>query len=34
VNDEIRRERIEAWRKELALEEDMLLEELPTIEDT
>jgi predicted protein tyrosine phosphatase len=34
VNDEIRRERIEAWKKELALEEDMLLEELPTIEDT
>jgi predicted protein tyrosine phosphatase len=33
VNETIRKERIEAWKKELALEEDMLLEELPTVED-
>ena len=33
LNEMIPRERIEEWTRELALEEDMLLEELPTVDD-
>ncbi|MBA7715417.1 hypothetical protein ES703_124461 [subsurface metagenome] len=33
VNDAIRKERIEAWKRELDLAEDMLLEELPSVDD-